>query len=380
MIEIRNLQKVFHSDGRSVVGLRAVSLHIKAGEFFVLLGSSGSGKTTLLRCIAGLEKPDGGEIVLGTRVVYSADNGIHVRPEKRRLGMVFQSYAIWPHMTVYDNVAIPLREGWLKLPSSQVRDRVYQALTLVGMEEMATRPAPFLSGGQQQRVALARSLAMEPSVLLMDEPLSNLDARLREDVRGEIKSLAKRTGVTVVYVTHDQAEAMDLADRVAVLRKGEVAQVAPPAEIYLNPADSATAQFMGSMNLLPGQASSEGYVTTGIGQIHAPADRPSSVVVGIRPQSIRLQKSDGQGDSPAANHRNVFPGNVVTSTFLGDRCIYTVQIAGEILKVDAPWTTRLQGEVLVTFVDEGLCVFDSVTGSRHKGNASGGGLEQIALS
>ena len=361
MIEIRNLQKAFRSGRESVVGLRDVSLRVKVGEFFVLLGPSGSGKTTLLRCIAGLEKPDGGEIVLGTRVVYSASNRIFVRPEERRLGMVFQSYAIWPHMTVYDNVARPLREGWLKLPKSQVRDRVHQALALVGMEEMATRPAPFLSGGQQQRVALARSLAMEPSVLLMDEPLSNLDARLREDVRGEIEALAKRKRETVVYVTHDQIEAMDLADRTAVLRHGEIAQVAPPAEIYLNPADSATAQFMGSMNLLPGEASSDGYVTTGIGRIHASAGGTSSVVVGIRPQSIQLRKLDNER---TAEGTNIFLGKVVTSSFLGDNCSYTVQIASETLKVEAPWTTRLEGEVLVTFIREGLCVFDSATGKR----------------
>jgi iron(III) transport system ATP-binding protein len=365
MIEIRNLHKVFRSGDRKVVGLREVSLQIKAGEFFVLLGSSGSGKTTLLRCIAGLERPDGGEIILGDRVVYSAEKRINVRPEKRRLGMVFQSYAIWPHMTVYDNVARPLQEGWLKLPKSQVPDRVHQALTLVGMEEMASRPAPFLSGGQQQRVALARSLAMEPSVLLMDEPLSNLDARLREEVRGEIKSLAKRVGVTVVYVTHDQAEAMDLADRVAVLRHGDVAQVAPPEEIYLKPADSATAQFMGSMNLLPGEASSDGYVITGIGRIHAPVNGASAVVVGIRPQSIRLQKFDNARNDQGANSPNVFPGTIVTSSFLGDSCSYTVQVADGTLKVDAPWDTRLEGKVLVTLAEEGLCVFDSVTGKRH---------------
>ncbi len=365
MIEIRNLRKIFHSGGRSVAVLRDVSLHIRRGEFFVLLGASGSGKTTLLRCIAGLEKADGGEILLDSNLVYSAKDGVHVSPEKRRLGMVFQSYAIWPHMTVYDNVATPLRQGWLKLPKAQVQERVHQALALVGMAEMAARPAPFLSGGQQQRVALARSLAMEPSVLLMDEPLSNLDTRLREEVRGEIKSLAKRVGVTVVYVTHDQTEAMDMADRVAVLRHGEVAQVAPPSEIYLQPADTETAQFMGSMNLLAGEAASDGSVATAIGRVHAPARSGASVVVGIRPQSIQLRKADDRVAAQVANGRNVFAGTIVTSAFLGDRSSYTVRVAGEMLKVQAPWTTRLEGDVLVTFADEGLCVFDSATGKRH---------------
>lgn len=359
MIAIRNLQKLFKS-GASLAGVRDVSLEVEDGEFFVLIGSSGSGKTTLLRCIAGLERPDRGEIVLHDRVVYSESRRISLRPEERRLGMVFQSYAIWPHMTVYDNVATPLLEGWLKLPKSQVRDRVEEALALVGMAEMATRPAPFLSGGQQQRVALARSLAMKPSVLLMDEPLSNLDARLREEVRGEIRSLAKRIGVTVIYVTHDQEEAMELADRMAVLRAGNVAQVGPPADVYLHPADAETAQFMGSMNVLAGQASPEGYVTTGIGRIQVAVAGESAVVVGIRPQSIQLRNIGFEdcGAQPA----NTFLGEVTGTSFLGDARTYTVRIGSETLKVRAPWTTRVDGKVLVTIAPEGLCIFDSSTG------------------
>ena len=197
-------------------------IEVAEQEFFVLLGLSGSGKTTLLRCVAGLERPDGGEIAIGNTLVSSAARNFFLGPEERGLGMVFQSYAVWPHMTVYQNVAFPLVNGPRKYSTHDVKKRVLNALELVQLGGLADRPAPFLSGGQQQRVALARALAVEPKVLLMDEPLSNLDARLREEVRDEIKNLSRKFGIAVLYVTHDQVEAMALADRVAVMSKGKV--------------------------------------------------------------------------------------------------------------------------------------------------------------
>jgi iron(III) transport system ATP-binding protein len=368
MISIRGLQKLYKS-GDAVAGVRDVSLEVAEGEFFVLIGSSGSGKTTLLRCIAGLEKPDAGEIAFEDRVVYSAARRILLRPEERRLGMVFQSYAIWPHMTVYENVATPLQDGWLKLPPAEVRERVHEALALVGMETLAARPAPLLSGGQQQRVALARALALKPALLLMDEPLSNLDARLREEVRGEIRALVKRLGLTVVYVTHDQEEAMELADRMAVLRAGSVAQIGLPGEVYLQPADVETAQFMGSMNTLPGQASPHGFVTTGIGRHDIAVAGDPAVIVGIRPQSVALRAVDAStAPMPAAN---TFRGTVTSASFLGNDWIYAIRIGSQTLKVRAPWTTRVAGEVEVTIAPEDLCVFDSASGRRRDTEGTG---------
>ena len=192
MIGIHSLRKTFKTGTDSVQAVDGVDLQVNEREFFVLLGLSGSGKTTLLRCVAGLERPDAGEIFLGEQIVSSAERGIFITPEDRAIGMVFQSYAVWPHMTVFENVAFPLTDGKRRLPRAKVHDRVMGALEMVQLSALADRPVPFLSGGQQQRVALARALAVEPKVLLMDEPLSNLDARLREEVRDEIRSLAKK--------------------------------------------------------------------------------------------------------------------------------------------------------------------------------------------
>src|SRR5512145_2344221 len=250
MIGIRSLTKIFKSRGETVRAVDGVDLQVNEKEFFVLLGLSGSGKTTLLRCVAGLEKADGGEIKLSDDVVSAPERGIFMPAEDRALGMVFQSYAVWPHMTVYENVAFPLANGKRKLPRAKVRDRVMGALELVQLAALAERPVPFLSGGQQQRVALARALAVEPKVLLMDEPLSNLDARLREEVRDEIRNLATKLGITVLYVTHDQVEAMALADRIAVMSNGKILQIGNAQELYHAPASRSVGGFLGAMNEL----------------------------------------------------------------------------------------------------------------------------------
>ena len=228
------------------VAVAGIDLRIAAGEFVTLLGPSGCGKTTTLRMVAGLEESTGGRISIGARVVNDPAKNIHLPPDRRRLGMVFQSYAIWPHMRVFDNVAYPLRVR--RRPEAEIRQRVEKALTLVEMDHFADRPAPALSGGQQQRVAIARALVFEPEVLLLDEPLSNLDARLRAQMGDEFRSLQKRLGITTLYVTHDQDEAMALSDRVVLMRSGKILQVGPPQDIYQRPNSEVVAAFFGAPN------------------------------------------------------------------------------------------------------------------------------------
>src|SRR5690348_7015029 len=226
----------------------AVDLAVEHGEFVTLLGPSGCGKTTTLRMVAGLEHNDTGSITIGGRLVSDAASGLFVPPDHRKLGMVFQSYAIWPHMTVFDNVAYPLSVR--RVPKPEIATRVMVALKLVEMEAYAERPAPALSGGQQQRVAIARALVFEPEVLLLDEPLSNLDARLRATMGDEFRALQRRLGITTLYVTHDQEEAMALSDRVVVMQRGRIQQVGTPEAVYRRPASRDVAAFFGTPNLI----------------------------------------------------------------------------------------------------------------------------------
>jgi iron(III) transport system ATP-binding protein len=327
MISVKNLLKIFKSGADSVRAVDRVTIDVGEREFFVLLGLSGSGKTTLLRCVAGLERPDGGEIVISRTLVSSAERNFFIGPEERGVGMVFQSYAVWPHMTVFQNVAFPLVNGPHKLSSAEVKKKVMDALELVQLQGLADRPAPFLSGGQQQRVALARALAVEPKVLLMDEPLSNLDARLREEVRDEIKNLSKKFGIAVLYVTHDQVEAMALADRVAVMSKGKVLQCAPPRELYDTPSSREVCEFLGSINLLDGVVTNGGQIETALGKLTCtiPDATLKHVSLAIRPEELELSAAP-------SGLENEFAAEVVSSTFLGELTVCDLIVGGKRLR------------------------------------------------
>lgn len=283
-ISIRNLTKRYGD----MTALNNVSLEIENGEFLVLLGPSGCGKTTLLRCLAGLETPDEGEIIIGDDVVFSSEQKIMQPPGKRNLGMVFQSYALWPHMTVRDNVKFGL--DVLKTPKAASDKQLDEVLTKLGMDHLSERYPSELSGGQQQRVALARLLATKPPVFLMDEPLSNLDARLRMDMRVELKRFQSDAGATTVYVTHDQTEAMTMSTRVVVMKNGEIQQVSPPAELYKQPQNTFVADFIGMprINLIElqgkGQVFSNGDITVDIGW----EPKAKNVVLGARPEDLTI--------------------------------------------------------------------------------------------
>jgi iron(III) transport system ATP-binding protein len=352
MISINNLVKIFTSASDSVRAVDGVTLDIAEREFFVLLGLSGSGKTTLLRCVAGLERPDGGEIAIGNTLVSSAERKFFIGPESRGLGMVFQSYAVWPHMTVFQNVAFPLINGPHRLSRSEVKKKVMNALEMVQLAGLAERPAPFLSGGQQQRVALARALAVEPKVLLMDEPLSNLDARLREEVRDEIKNLSKKFGIAVLYVTHDQVEAMALADRVAVMSKGKVLQCAPPRELYDAPSSREVCEFLGSTNIIDGVVTNGAQVDTDIGSLACAISDGNlkNVSVAIRPEELQMAAAP-------TGLENEFAAEVLASTFLGEITVCDVKVNGKTLRFKTTQSTAPARQAYIRLPADKLKLF-----------------------
>jgi len=325
-IRLRQVRKQFGS----VTAVDGASLEIGDGELFTLLGPSGCGKTTLLRLIAGFHTLDDGEIWFGDRRIDG------LRPYARNIGMVFQNYALWPHMTVKANIAYGLKMR--KLDGATIAERVAAGLRKVNLAGLELRYPGQLSGGQQQRVALARALVLNPDILLLDEPLSNLDAKIRVQVRAEIRKLQKDLGITTVYVTHDQEEALSLSDRVAVIRDGRVLQVAPPKELYERPVGRFVADFVGTNNFLSGTcreiAAGRVAAETAIGIVRgsptpgvSPGDR---CVLAVRPENIAL------GPGP----ENTFEGRVVLAAYLGSTLRYDVEMrAGVVLKVDVgdPW-------------------------------------------
>jgi len=357
LISIAGLSKNFRGNDRAVAALRSVDLKVNRGEFFVLLGPSGSGKTTLLRAIAGLEKPDQGEISLDGKIVYSRSRGLCAAPEERQVGMVFQSYAIWPHLTVAENIGLVLTHGRLRLSKKEAAERIRHSLSLVQLQDFEARPAHLLSGGQQQRVALARALAINPALVLMDEPLSNLDARLREEVRANIKKLAVQIGMTVLYVTHDKIEAMVLADRIAVMAHGEILQMGKPSELYRQPASSLVAEFFGSINWIRGMAHGNNRVETELGPLWVADSRHchGAVIVGVRPEDVHLQRSSNENE-------NRIEGKVRSSVFLGDQIVSEIDVRGKILIAKgSPDDGEPSDTVFVYLPRERLVVFfDSV--------------------
>ena len=359
MISLAGLRKDFQTGDQAVAALQGIDLEVHKGEFFVLLGPSGSGKTTLLRSVAGLEKPDAGEIILNGKTVYSSSRRISAPPEEREIGMVFQSYAIWPHLTVAENIGLVLTHGRARLPKNQAAERIRRCLALVQLENFDNRPARLLSGGQQQRVALARALAVNPALLLMDEPLSNLDARLREEVRTNIKKLTGQLGITVLYVTHDQVEAMVLADRIAVMSHGRILQIGNAFELYRSPANALVAEFFGSINWIRGKMLDGQRVESEIGPLVTETSRryDGAVVVGIRPEDVKL-------DGAFNGVENRLDGNVVSSNFLGDQVIAEVKIKDKILVAKvSPEKERLAGNVAVQLPRNRIVVFpETATG------------------
>jgi len=341
---IERLEKRFGN----VAALKSLSLRVEEGELISLLGPSGCGKTTTLRCVAGFEQPDAGEIL------FDAQNITQLPPERRDIGMVFQNYALFPHMTVSQNLAFGLEMR--KVSQANVAERVKQALRMVQLDAMLDRYPRQLSGGQQQRVALARALVIEPRMLLLDEPLANLDASLREEMRFFIRDLQQRVGITTLYVTHDQSEAMVMSDRVVVMFNGEIAQVGPPRDLYARPASREVAQFIGrtqfvSATVLARRDAAHVELDTPLGTLVAPAD--PALVIGqqallvVRPEALRLEASVQTG----AKARQ---GQVIRTYFLGGSVEHVLSFAGGVTLFahTAPGSDIAAGAQATLSVDE----------------------------
>jgi len=350
-IQIKGVTRDYYSEGKRIRALDNVNLTIPANHIFTLLGPSGCGKTTLLRCIVGLESPDAGEVVIGDEIVWSKEKGIFVPPEKRGLGMVFQTYAIWPHMNVFDNVAFPLQNR--NAAKDEIKKSVARVLEFVQLEGFEKRPATKLSGGQQQRVALARALVAEPKVILFDEPLSNLDAKLREETRKELRSFLTELKITAVYVTHDRVEALALSDRIAVMRAGAIVEVGDPKKIYFNSDDRFVADFIGRANLIPGTVQSlEGshaVINTEIGPIvglnSQKLEAGREAMLCVRPEFMRLASTNETGG------RNVFTGKMETLIFVGEAYEGEIRIGGTLLTTTIPPTVEMKegDDVYISF-------------------------------
>ena len=360
MLRVVNIKKTFAVDqGEQVNALKGVSIEVPNGEFFTLLGPSGSGKSTAMRCIAGLEHPDEGEIYIGEQCVFSSKRKIMVPPDERPIGMVFQSYAIWPHMDVFHNVAFPLMYGSSgpKPSKEEIRNSVDEALKLVQLAGYGDRPATQLSGGQQQRVALARAIVRRPRLLLLDEPLSNLDAKLREEMRVEMKEMTTKLGMTSFFVTHDQIEALALSDRIAVIMQGEIVEMGKPHEVYTRSENKLVAAFLGTTNTLEGLITGTGSDTkleTEIGALTLGA-RQTMTSSGRASVAIRPEAVDCLREKPR-DGANVYQGTVKRTMFLGTFIDGEVQIGSKSLRVSFnPYNTFSPGEKVYVHIPPERC-------------------------
>ncbi len=348
---IEGLTKKFATS--SSVAISDVNLIIKEGQFTTLLGPSGCGKSTTLNCVAGLEEPTAGSICIGDFVMTDTARGLILPPEQRHLGMVFQSYALWPHMKVFDNVAFALKLQ--KRPSDEIKQRVRESLALVGLEELSGRYPFQLSGGQQQRVALARAVVSRPKVLLLDEPLSNLDAKIRENARVWLRGLQQQLGITTVYVTHDQAEAFAMSDMIAVMSMGKLQQYAPPQDIYERPANRFVAEFIGVTSFINGTihkvdgkqitlklASNELLNIRKENHSEQKWTQGDQVPVAIRSERVKVL-TDG-----ASSRENTIKASITNRTYLGSKWQYSVETAGGALRLES--TDAIHGDDLFMYL------------------------------
>ena len=342
MLTVHGLSKIYVNRFDALAGgVREIDFALPPGTFFTLLGPSGCGKTTTLRCVAGLERPDAGAITLGQRVLYDSERKVAVPMNQRGIGMVFQSYAIWPHMTVFENIAFPLRVAKdRRYPREEIRRLVDQALATVGLAGYGDRPATRLSGGQQQRVALARAIVHRPQLLLLDEPLSNLDASLREEMRAELRRLQQQIGITAIYVTHDQAEALAMSDLVAVMDHGRIVQFGEPRAIYFRPESEFVASFIGAANLLAGvtvamvSAGDIGVLRMDdggeVGCVFPTGSTAGrAATASVRPESIVIAPVS----ATITNGANVLRGSISAASFLGANVRYDVRVGDRALRV-----------------------------------------------
>ncbi len=337
MLSVKSLSTEYPGErGQAIRAAQDVSFEVPDGKLFTLLGPSGCGKTTTLRSIAGLERPKSGEIAVRGQLVYSSAQGIFVAPNRRDFGMVFQSYAIWPHMNVFQNAAFPLEVRGGKLSRKEIAAKVMGVLRAVALDDLADRAATKLSGGQQQRLALARALVMEPQLLLLDEPLSNLDAKLRERMRFELKRIQRELGLTTVYVTHDQTEALALSHMIAVMNQGRIAQIGTPRDIYERPSDRFVAEFVGTTNFLDAVVLAGGgeagcRVRAALGDLNVQCVDPlaanDAVVVSVRPEDVELSEQPQQ----PTDGDNFYAGTVLAKAFLGDCLDFQVKIGDLVL-------------------------------------------------